>query len=105
MGVFKDEKDFKRVIFNVESSIAERLEQAKERSRVLGRKLDVDTAVDKALEKFLKKAEKKLDELEEDQGKKKARGEWQPESAEDDSQERATPGKDTSSDAADTSTS
>ncbi len=74
MGVFKEDKDFKRVIFNVDSVIAERLESAKERSRNMGRKLDVDTAVDKALEKFLKKAEKKLDELEEEQEKKRAKG-------------------------------
>ncbi|TVM19330.1 hypothetical protein DPQ33_02935 [Oceanidesulfovibrio indonesiensis] len=73
MGIFKEEKDFKRVIFNVDSVLAERLESAKERSRNMGRKLDVDTAVDKALEKFLKKAEKKLDELEEEQEKKKAK--------------------------------
>ncbi|TVM36453.1 hypothetical protein DQK91_00575 [Oceanidesulfovibrio marinus] len=73
MGVFKEEKEFKRVIFNVEVSIAERLEQAKERSRTLGRKLDVDTAVDKALEKFLKKAEKKLEEVEEEQEKKQGK--------------------------------
>ncbi|MFW5734719.1 MAG: hypothetical protein ACOCWR_06635 [Oceanidesulfovibrio sp.] len=73
MGVFKQEKDYKRVIFNVDADLAERLEQAKERSRSLGRKLDVDTAVDKALEKFLKKAEKKLDELEQENEKGKPR--------------------------------
>ena len=63
MGVFKDEKEVKRVIFNVEMGLAERLEKAKELSRELGKKLDVDTAIDKALEKFLKKAEKKLADM------------------------------------------
>ena len=67
MSVFIREKESKRVIFNVEVSLAERLEKAKEASRVLGRKLDADSAVDKALEKFLKKAEKKLQELLEEQ--------------------------------------
>jgi len=63
MGVFKDEVDTKRVIFNVRVDLADRLEKAKARSRSLGKKLDVDTAVDKAIEKFLKKAEKKLAEM------------------------------------------
>ncbi|MBG0774976.1 MAG: hypothetical protein H0S85_00900 [Desulfovibrionaceae bacterium] len=63
MGVFKDEKEIKRVIFNVDVTLAERLERAKTAARTLGRKLDVDGAVDKALEKFLKKAEKRLQEL------------------------------------------
>jgi hypothetical protein len=68
MSVFVREKEFKRVIFNVDIRLAERLEKAKESSRLLGRKLDVDAAVDKALEKFLKKAEKKIEELLEEQG-------------------------------------
>ncbi len=63
MSVFKKEKEYKRVIFNVDAELAERLEKAKEQSRRLGKKLDVDGAVDKALEKFLKKAEKKLAEM------------------------------------------
>ncbi len=67
MSVFIKEKDFKRVIFNVDIRLAERLEKAKEASRLLGRKLDVDAAVDKALEKYLKKAEKKIQELLEEQ--------------------------------------
>lgn len=67
MSVFVREKEIKRVIFNVDIRLAERLEKAKEASRLLGRKLDVDAAVDKALEKFLKKAEKKIGELLEEQ--------------------------------------
>ena len=63
MSIFVKNKETKRVIFNIEVSLAERLEKAKEVSRRLGKKLDVDAAVDKALEKFLKKAEKKLEEL------------------------------------------
>ncbi len=74
MSVFKEEKDFKRVIFNVEAGVAERLERAKDVSRRYGKKLDVDSAIDKALEKFLVKAEKKLAEMEEDFEKKKAKG-------------------------------
>lgn len=95
MGVFKEDKDFKRVIFNIDSDIAERLESAKERSRNVGRKLDVDTAVDKALEKFLKKAEKKLDELEEEQVKKRAKSVKFSGGAAVPSQEESDPGSET----------
>ncbi len=66
MSVFINDRETKRVIFNIEVSLAERLERAKEVSRSLGKKLDVDTTVDKALEKFLKKAEKKLAEMHEE---------------------------------------
>lgn len=64
MSIFKTEKDFKRVIFNLDAALAERLEAAKERSKNMGKRLDVDAAVDKAVEKFLKKAEKKIEEME-----------------------------------------
>ncbi len=74
MSVFVREKEIKRVIFNVDIRLAERLEKAKEASRLLGRKLDVDAAVDKALEKFLKKAEKKIEELLEEQNHDAAGG-------------------------------
>lgn len=63
MGIFKNETDTKRMIFNVRSDLAERLEKAKEDSRRIGKKLDIDNTIDKALEKFLKKAEKRLSEL------------------------------------------
>lgn len=66
MKVFKEDREIKRVIFNVDVDLAERLEKAKENARKLGKKLDVDEAVNKTLEKFLKKAEKKLEELIED---------------------------------------
>ena len=65
--VFTPEKETKRVIFNVELSLARRLEQAKKEARKLGKRLDVDEAVNKALEKFLRKAEKGIDELAEKQ--------------------------------------
>lgn len=63
MDIFKDDKETKRVIFNVDAVLAKRLEQAKEDAKILGKKLDVDTAVDKAIDKFLKKAEKKIAEI------------------------------------------
>ncbi|MFZ5764114.1 MAG: hypothetical protein ACOY4H_00790 [Thermodesulfobacteriota bacterium] len=63
MGIFKEDKEYKRVIFNVDIELANRLERAKEKARFLNKKLDVDTVIDKALEKFLKKAEKKFAEL------------------------------------------
>ena len=63
MSIFKKESETKRVIFNIDLDLAERLEKAKLESRDLGKKLDADTAVNSALEKFLKKAEKKIDEL------------------------------------------
>lgn len=63
MGIFKDEVDSKRVIFNINLDIAERLEEAKKNARQLGKKLDVDGTLNKALDKFLKKAEKKLAEM------------------------------------------
>lgn len=75
MSVFKKEKEFKRVIFNIDAELAERLERAKEVSRGFGKKLDVDGAMDKALEKFLKKAEKKLEEMAEEASRKMGRTE------------------------------
>ncbi|MCB2183018.1 MAG: hypothetical protein KQH63_13370 [Desulfobulbaceae bacterium] len=63
MSVFKEDKEYKRVIFNVDIELAHRLEVAKSKARFLGKKLDVDNVIDKALEKFLKKAEKKFAEL------------------------------------------
>ncbi len=66
MKIFKEDKEIKRVIFNVEISLAERLENAKDEAKHYGKKLDVDEAVNKAIEKFLKKAEKKLQELREE---------------------------------------
>ncbi|GAB7081347.1 hypothetical protein [Megalodesulfovibrio paquesii] len=74
MSVFKKEKEFKRVIFNIDAELAERLEKAKDQSRRFGKKLDVDSAMDKALEKFLKKAEKKLEEMSLEPDKHPARG-------------------------------
>ena len=65
--VFTPEKETKRVIFNVDLSLARRLDQAKKEARKLGKRLDVDEAVNKALEKFLRKAEKGIAELTEKQ--------------------------------------
>jgi hypothetical protein len=63
VSIFKNDNETKRVIFNIDLNLAVRLERAKECSRMLGKKLDVDAAIDKELEKFLKKAEKKFSEL------------------------------------------
>ncbi|MEA1923104.1 MAG: hypothetical protein U9N63_10650 [Pseudomonadota bacterium] len=63
MDVFKEEKEIKRVIFNVDKELANRLERAKECAKLIGKRLDVDNAVDKTLEKFLKKAERKFQDL------------------------------------------
>lgn len=63
MSIFKQDKEVKRMIFNVDSEIAERIEAIRDEARSFGKKLDVDTAVNKGLEKFLKKAEKKLEEM------------------------------------------
>jgi septal ring factor EnvC (AmiA/AmiB activator) len=63
LSIFKEEMEYKRIIFNIELPLAERLEKAKNNSKYLGKKLDVDNTVNKALEKFLKKAEKKIDEI------------------------------------------
>lgn len=68
MGIFRNEFDTKRVIFNVRFDLAERLEKAKEISRSFGKKLDVDSQIDKTIERFLKKAEKKLQELSQEEG-------------------------------------
>ena len=65
--VFTPEKETKRVIFNVEITLARRLDQAKKEARKLGKRLDADEAVNKALEKFLRKAEKSITELTEQQ--------------------------------------
>ncbi|MFZ5811888.1 MAG: hypothetical protein ACOY4F_07600 [Thermodesulfobacteriota bacterium] len=72
MSIFKHDKEVKRMIFNVDSDIADRLEALREEAKNYGKRLDVDTAVNKGLEKFLKKAEKKFEELRhEAKGKKR----------------------------------
>jgi len=72
MSIFKQDKEVKRMIFNVDSEVAERVEAVREEARSFGKKLDVDTAVNKGLEKFLKKAEKKIEEMRhEAKGKKR----------------------------------
>jgi len=67
-GIFKDDSETKRVIFNVRMDLAERLEQAKKEARQINKKLDVDSAIDKCLEKYLKKAEKKIADMLKKQG-------------------------------------
>lgn len=68
MSIFKEEIETKRVIFNIEIDLANRLEDLKKNARAIGKKLDADTAVNRALEKFLKKAEKKITEIKKKQG-------------------------------------
>jgi len=63
MSVFKSDNECKRMIFNVNNEMAQRLDAAREEAKAFGKKLDVDSAVNKALEKFIKKAEKKIAEL------------------------------------------
>ncbi|QLA15018.1 hypothetical protein [Desulfolutivibrio sulfoxidireducens] len=63
MSVFKHDKEVKRMIFNVDSDIADRIDLLRDEAKNYGKRLDVDTAVNKGLEKFLKKAEKKLEEM------------------------------------------
>ncbi|WP_373500099.1 hypothetical protein [Desulfococcus sp.] len=63
MSIFKEEIETKRVIFNIEVDLANRLDDLKKNARTIGKRLDADTAVNRALEKFLKKAEKKIYEI------------------------------------------
>lgn len=63
MSIFKKDREIKRMIFNIYSDIAERLDQLKDEAKKHEKRLDVDTAVNKALEKFINKAEKKMDEM------------------------------------------
>ena len=63
MSIFKQDKEVKRMIFNIDSEIADRVDAMREEARSFGKRLDVDSAVNKGLEKFLKKAEKKLEEM------------------------------------------
>jgi len=63
MGIFKDDYDTKRIIFNINLDIADRLEKAKKDAKELGKKLDIDDTVNKSVEKFLKRVEKKLAEM------------------------------------------
>ncbi len=62
MNIFKEDKESKRVIFNIRADLAKRLEKAKNDARQIGKKLDTDGAVNDSLENFLKKAEKKISE-------------------------------------------
>jgi hypothetical protein len=64
MSIFKNDRETKRMIFNVYADLADRIDHARERSKSFDKRLDVDTCINKALEKFLHKAEKKLEELE-----------------------------------------
>lgn len=66
MHIFKDEKETKRVIFNIDARIAQRLERAKRKARKHARKLNVDEAVDAALGAFLAEAERRLDAMEQE---------------------------------------
>lgn len=63
MSIFKKDRDIKRMIFNIYSDVAERIEHLKTEAKHYDKRLDVDTAVNKALEKFINKAEKKMDEM------------------------------------------
>ncbi len=66
MHIFKDEKEIKRVIFNIDARIALRLERAKRKARKHARKLNVDEAVDAALTAFLAEAERRLDTMDQE---------------------------------------
>jgi len=62
MGIFKEEPETKRMIFNIRGDLTDRLLLAKEDARSMGKRLDIDTAINKAIEKFLQKAEKRIKE-------------------------------------------
>jgi len=63
MSIFKQDRECKRMIFNIDADLAERLERIKDQAKSFEKRLDVDTTVNKALDKFVKKAEKKLEEM------------------------------------------
>lgn len=73
MSIFKNDRETKRMIFNVYSDIAERLDHLKDEAKQHEKRLDVDTAVNKALEKFINKAEKKMDEMRREGKSKRAK--------------------------------
>ena len=62
MGIFKEEAETKRMIFNIRGDLADRLLLAKEEARNMGKRLDIETTINKAIEKFLQKAEKRIKE-------------------------------------------
>jgi len=62
MGIFKEELETKRMIFNIRGDLADRLLLAKEEARNMGKRLDIETSINKAIEKFLQKAEKRIKE-------------------------------------------
>ena len=62
MGIFKEEAETKRMIFNIRGDLADRLLLAKEEARSMGKRLDIETTINKAIEKFLQKAEKRIKE-------------------------------------------
>jgi len=73
MSIFKNDREIKRMIFNIYSDIAERLDHLKEEAKQHDKRLDIDTAVNKALEKFINKAEKKMDEMRREGKSKRAK--------------------------------
>ncbi|MBI5592660.1 MAG: hypothetical protein HY881_19515 [Deltaproteobacteria bacterium] len=68
MGIFKEEAETKRMIFNIRDDLANRLLLAKEEARSMGKRLDIETTINKAIEKFLQKAEKRIKEEKKKQG-------------------------------------
>jgi hypothetical protein len=72
MSIFKQDREIKRMIFNVYADLAERIETLKAEARKFDKRLDVDAAVNKALDKFVKKAEKKLEEVKREHKDKRA---------------------------------
>jgi len=62
MGIFKEELETKRMIFNIRGDLADRLLLAKEEARSLGKRLDIETTINNTIEKFLQKAEKRIKE-------------------------------------------
>jgi len=81
MSIFKNDKETKRMIFNIYADIAERLDKARELSRSFDKRLDVDSCVNKAIEKFLRKAEKKLEEMQRERKATPARASLGPRTA------------------------
>jgi hypothetical protein len=63
MSIFKQDREIKRMIFNIYADTADRLESLKTEARHFDKRLDVDSAVNESLGKFVAKAEKKLVDL------------------------------------------
>ena len=64
MQIFKDEQEYRQVVFSIDSTLARRLEKARSIAHKHGKTLNVDGVISDILASYLNEAEKQLRTLE-----------------------------------------